>query len=88
MTRMQINNNSYHDEEVHKNVQKRILESMGKADTYTIKNGNILKEKDSKKGYTVRLHFAEGKKDNSVVKEVQKILIETYINNIIIKGGK
>lgn len=87
MERMHLNN-SYHDEEVHTNVQKTIFDGMENVGIYTKEENNVLKKENGKTGYTVRLHFTEDNDNEKVIKNIQNILIRTYVLNLTSKGGK
>lgn len=88
MTKMQLNN-SYHGEEVHKNVQKVISDGMENVGVYTKEENNVLRRNNSKTDFTVRLHFTEENDSNKIVEDVQKILIGTYVRGLTSsKGGK
>ena len=47
-----------------------------------IKEDNVLKKVDSETGFTIRLHFAEENTGNNMIEEIQKLLTETYIENL------
>jgi len=85
---MKMQDNSYHNERLHMNVQKAVSNGMAKVGNYTREGKNVLKKEDSETEFTVRLHFMESKKDNNVLEEIQKILTEAYIKNLTFKGGK
>ncbi len=61
---------------------------MGKAGGYTREENNVLTKEDSKNGYKVRLHFTEDKENCCMIEELQKLLVETYINNLLRKGER
>ena len=83
---LMYDDNSYHDEKVHKNVQKTNSDGMENEGIYTKEGNNVLRKNDSQTGYTVRLHFTKGN-DNKIVEEVQKILIGTYIESLKVGGN-
>ena len=46
------------------------------------------KVEGDKNGYKVRLHFTEDKENYCMIEELQKLLVETYINNLLRKGER
>lgn len=80
--------NAYHDEVVHRNVQKTISDGMGNGDAYTREGNNMLRKNDSGTEYTVRLHFSENTDSDKLIEEVQKILAETFVRELVFRGGK
>ncbi|MDE6942223.1 MAG: hypothetical protein K2P40_14945 [Lachnospiraceae bacterium] len=79
---------SYCNDIVHRNVQKRTSEGMGKVGCYTREENNVLTKEDSKNGYKVRLHFTEDKENCCMIEELQKLLVGTYINNLLRRGER
>lgn len=88
MNRMRVSD-SYHLEAVHKDVEKRISDGMKRTGGYTEEKNNVLVTMEKESGYLVRMHFTEDKEGSrNTMEELQKILVKTYINNMISKGGK
>lgn len=82
-------NDSYHLEAVHKDVEKRISDGMKRTERYTKEQNNVLVAATEESGYLVRMHFTEDKEGSrGTIAELQKILVESYINSLINKGGK
>ena len=48
----------------------------------------VLKKTDSETGFMIRLHFMQDHEDGNVVEEIQRILTETYIRRLAMKGGE
>lgn len=82
--------NSYHDEKVHKNVEKTIRSDMDIQEIYgyTVENDNVLKREDSETGFAVKLHFSMNVIELNVMEEVQKILIGAYLSSLKVNKGE
>ncbi len=61
---------------------------MTKTGEYSWEGSHVLRRENPKTHYTVRLHFTEGNTDQGIVEEILDILMETYMRNMMAKGGE
>lgn len=59
---------------------------MTKINYYLREEDHVLRKENSETNFTVKLHFAKEDRDETIIDEIQEILLETYTKNYIPKG--